>query len=83
VGEIDLIARRGKSIAFIEVKGRAGRTQAAEAVHAKNQSRVVRAAQWWLQQHPQFGAAEVRFDVCLIAWYRCPHHIPNAFSASH
>lgn len=81
VGEIDLILKRGRTIAFVEVKARAHHAQAAEAVHGRNQARVVRAAQWWLQRHGQYIEHEVRFDVCLIAWYRLPHHIAHAFSA--
>lgn len=82
VGEIDLIARRGRAIAFVEVKARKERSTAAEAVHGRNQARVVRAAQWWLSRHGQYIEHEVRFDVCLIAWYRLPHHIAHAFSAT-
>lgn len=81
VGEIDLIVKRGRTIAFVEVKGRAQRGSAAEAVHDKNQARVVRAAQWWLARHGQYIEHDVRFDVCLIAWYRLPHHIAHAFTA--
>lgn len=81
VGEIDLIVKRGKCIAFVEVKGRANRSTAAASIHGQNQARVVRAAQWWLQRHGQYIEHEVRFDVCLIAWYRWPHHIAHAFSA--
>lgn len=80
-GEIDIIARRGQRLLFVEVKGRSDRTLAAEAVHIRNQQRVVRAAQWYLQAHPELAGLEVRFDVCLVAWYRWPHHIPNAFGA--
>ena len=82
VGEIDLIVKRGRTIGFVEVKGRKDHHRAAESVHATNQARVVRAAQWWLQRHGQYIEHEVRFDVCLIAWYRWPHHIPHAFSAT-
>ena len=82
VGEIDLIIKRGRAIAFVEVKGRRDRTAAAESIHAQNQSRVVRAAQWWLSKHGQYIEHAVRFDVCLIAWYRWPHHITHAFTAS-
>ena len=81
VGEIDLIAKRRNTIAFIEVKGRRTRDGAAQSIHGRNQSRVVRAAQWWLQRHGQYIEHEVRFDACLIAWYRWPHHIPHAFTA--
>ena len=82
VGEIDLIAKRGRTIAFIEVKGRKHRDAAAESIHGQNQARVVRAAQWWLSKHGQYIEHEVRFDVCLIAWYRGIHHIAHAFSAA-
>ena len=81
VGEIDLIVKRRNTIAFVEVKGRTGHDAAAEAVHGKNQARVVRAAQWWLARHGQYIEHEVRFDVCLIALYRWPHHIAHAFTA--
>ncbi len=80
VGEIDLIARRGGRLVFVEVKARRTREAAAEAVHAKNQARVVRAAQHYLAAHPNVAPYEVRFDVIALAWYRLPTHIPNAFS---
>jgi putative endonuclease len=80
VGEIDLIMKRGRRLVFVEVKARADADNAAHAVHAKNQSRVVRAAQHYLASHPRYAQCEVRFDVCLIAWYHWPKHLPNAFS---
>jgi putative endonuclease len=82
VGEIDLIIKRGHTIAFVEVKGRRDRSSAAESIHGQNQARVVRAAQWWLSKHGQYIEHAVRFDVCLIAWYRGVHHIAHAFTAS-
>ena len=80
-GEIDLIMRRGKTLAFIEVKARANHADAAHAVHAKNQSRVMQAAQMFLIQHPTYQDYEVRFDALLIAWYRWPQHLVHAFSS--
>lgn len=79
VGEIDLIMRRGNVLAFIEVKGRAKNADAAFAIHAKNQSRVVRAAQHFLAHHPTYQQYQVRFDAVLIAWYRMPQHLAHAF----
>ena len=79
VGEIDLIARRGNILVFVEVKARAARDDAAHAIHAKNQSRVMRAAQMFLATHPAYARMQVRFDAVLLAWYRFPHHIKNAF----
>lgn len=79
VGEIDLVVRRGKTLVFVEVKARASHEAAAHAVHATNQSRVVRAAQVFLQRHPAYASYQVRFDVCLVAWYKRPRHLMNAF----
>jgi putative endonuclease len=80
LGEIDLIARRGRVLAFIEVKARKDKDTAAEAIHPRNQQRVMRAAQIFLQQHPEYTHATIRFDACLVPWYGWPHYIPEAFS---
>lgn len=79
VGEIDLVMKRGKQLVFVEVKARKQYSDAAEAVHSKNQARVVRAAHYYLQSHPQYAYCNLRFDVCAIAWYRLPKHLSNAF----
>ncbi len=81
VGEIDLIVRRGAFLVFVEVKARAHTDAAAHAVHAQNQSRVVRAAQYFLVSHPAYASHQVRFDAVLIAWYSMPQHRVHAFSA--
>jgi putative endonuclease len=81
LGEIDLIVRRGKTLVFVEVKARANRDDAAYAVHAKNQSRVVQASQMFLMAHPAYQEYQVRFDVVLVAWYSMPHHLVHAFGA--
>lgn len=79
-GEIDLIMRRGRTLVFIEVKARANRADAAFAIHAKNQSRVVNAARAFLSTHENYHDWNMRFDAIIIAWYRWPHHITHAFS---
>lgn len=81
LGEIDLIMTRGHTLVFVEVKLRRSRLQASASVHAGNQRRVVRAAQYFLQSHPRYAEYTVRFDVCLLAWYRLPYHLPHAFNA--
>lgn len=48
VGEIDLVALKGKRLAFIEVKRRKTAEDAAWTVPAKQRRRIVRAAQYWL-----------------------------------
>ncbi len=80
VGEIDLVVRRGRCLVFVEVKARGDHAQAAQAIHATNQSRVVRAAQYFLSRHPNYAAHDIRFDAVLIAWYRWPKHVVHAFA---
>jgi putative endonuclease len=79
VGEIDLVARKGRRLVFVEVKFRETAVAAAEAVHAKNRARVSRAAELYLQKHPEYTGWELRFDVLVLTPWSWPQHIPNAW----
>lgn len=80
-GEIDLVARRGDVLVFVEVKARGLLDQAAEAVTPRQQRRIVAAASVWLDAHPEDGHCDIRFDAILVAPRRLPRHIPAAFDA--
>ena len=56
-GEIDLIARRGGSIAFVEVKARADLEIAAISISATKRRRIARAARVWLARNPWAAAS--------------------------
>ena len=81
-GEIDLVARKRNLIAFIEVKARTSLDDAAYAVTARQQARIVNAAQAWLMAHPEHAEFDLRFDAILIAPRRLPRHLLAAFDAS-
>jgi len=81
-GEIDIVARRRNLIAFVEVKARASLDEAAYAVTARQQQRIVNAAQGWLMAHPEHADFELRFDAMLIAPRHLPRHLLAAFDAS-
>lgn len=66
VGEVDLIARRGNVISFVEVKARATKARAAEAVTPRQQSRIQRAAEYFLTTKPHLQTCDIRFDVALV-----------------
>jgi putative endonuclease len=63
--ELDLVVRRGRKLVFCEVKskGGVGFGDPLEMVTEEKQRRVRRAAEAWLQAHPEHGALSMRFDV--------------------
>lgn len=79
VGEIDLVALRNNSLAFIEVKRRKSQADAAWTLPTRQRRRIVRAAQYWLASHPEFAGYDMRFDVVLTAPWTWPRHMENAF----
>ena len=79
VGEIDLIAERFGTTVFVEVKARRKAESEAETLEGVNQSRIVRAAQYWLARHPTRAATPLRFDIIFLAPGRWPRHLTNAF----
>lgn len=80
VGEIDLVARRGRTVAFIEVKARRG-VNTAEALTPRQRRRIVRAARAFLQYRTGLAALDRRFDLILVRPWRWPRHLTNAWRA--
>jgi len=68
-GEIDLVARDGDAVVFVEVKERTGRSHGAavEAVTWAKRRKVVRAARAYASVHG-LSEARLRFDVVAIDW---------------
>lgn len=68
-GEIDLVARDGPVIAFVEVRFRrsARHGGAAASVGVRKRVRVQAAAAEWLARNPEHAAAPCRFDVVALA----------------
>ena len=81
-GEIDIVARRLRTLAFVEVKARARADDAVEAVTDRAKQRIVAAAQMWLAHNPGDAQRDIRFDVVLVTPGRMPRHLTNAFDAS-
>jgi putative endonuclease len=86
-GELDLIARRGGVLAFVEVKGRrsAACGSPEDAVDGRKRRQVARLSELWLAARPWAlrGVSEVRFDVVAVdATVHPPEvrHLPGAFT---
>ena len=77
VGEIDLVATRGSTVAIVEVKARANLDQALEALSPSQ--RLARAAGWLTASRPVFSTMAVRFDLILISPWKWPRHTTGAW----
>jgi len=80
-GEIDLVAKRGDHLAFIEVKGRKTHEEAAYAVLPRQQARIALAAEIFLGEHSELAHCSASFDVILVSPNRGCAHIEQAFLA--
>lgn len=78
-GEIELIARRGAVVAFVEVKARATLAQAADAVTPRQRRRIEAAATAFLAGRPDLAESHIRFDVVLVRPWARPVHQPDAW----
>ena len=81
LGEIDIAARRGGTLAIVEVKRRPDAGELGSAVTPAQQRRLVNAAGWLLSARPGLARLTVRFDVVLVTPGRLPLHLPNAWQA--
>jgi putative endonuclease len=81
VGEVDIVARRGRVLIFVEVKARSTLDAAAESLQVRQQRRIAAAASFWLSLNPHDVDSEIRFDAVLVAPGKIPRHIPAAFEA--
>ena len=78
-GEVDLVAEKDGLLAVVEVKARPSLRGAAEALSARQQARLVAAADILLAEHPEWGANGVRFDLLLVDQAGVVRRIADAF----
>lgn len=78
-GEIDIIARRGNVVAFIEVKARSDRETALEALRPTQKQRIMRSAEAFIVRTPGLSDADVRFDLMIVMPWRWPDHLIDAW----
>jgi putative endonuclease len=78
--ELDLVVRRGRVLAFVEVKSKSSGAfgDPFEMVDAVKIARIRRATELWLALHPELAGLHVRFDVIAERAGRI-EHLPDAF----
>ena len=77
-GEVDLVARRGKVLAFVEVKARATSAEADLSLDDYRLRRVAAAAEALAPRYARAGD-DIRIDAIYIVPRRLPRHIPNVW----
>jgi putative endonuclease len=77
-GEIDIIAKRGKLVIFVEVKARATTDAALLAIDTAKQQRFETAARNFVRRYP--GQRRYRADAILIRPGRWPLHVVDAMA---
>jgi putative endonuclease len=79
LGEIDLIARRRRILAFIEVKARLTEEEALFAVTPAQTGRIERAAMGFISRRPAYARFDLRYDIMVVLPWRWPRHLVDAW----
>jgi putative endonuclease len=77
-GEVDLVARRGRTVAFVEVKQRRSEDAADWALDHHRLRRVAVAAERLAPRFTRKGD-DIRIDALFIVPWRLPRHLPNVW----
>lgn len=79
VGEIDLLATRGKALVIVEVKHRATIEQALDCVSGRQSQRLLRAMHYAVSVLPHYAAYSWRCDLVALAPRHWPRHVISAW----
>ena len=78
-GEVDIIARRGDLVIFVEVKARKDLRAGVEAVSYTAERRIENAADHWLRRQSDATRLSLRHDIIVVRPWRWPTHFEGAF----
>ncbi|OCW57503.1 YraN family protein [Hoeflea olei] len=78
-GEIDLVARKGDLVAFVEVKARRDLAAGVDSVGYPAQRRIAAAAELFISRQPDGSTLSWRHDIVVVRPWRWPLHLPDAF----
>ena len=78
-GEIDIVAKCGRILAFIEVKARASEYEALESITHQQRARLQSAAATFLAQSSTLAKCDIRFDAMIVSERLWPGRIGDAW----
>lgn len=82
VGEIDIVARRGRVVAFVEVKYRRRVSAALESLTPSMQGRIIAAARHFIAAYPDYNDYALRFDLMAVSGFLSFRHLDNAWQVT-
>lgn len=77
LGEIDLVAVRGRRLAFVEVKRRNSLEEAEASLTIRQRQRLQRAAEYWVGKRPRYRDHDIGLDAILVVPRRWPRHLKD------
>jgi putative endonuclease len=78
-GEVDIIARRGDLVIFVEVKARKDLRAGVDAVSYTAERRIENAADHWLRRQSDATRLSLRHDIIVVRPWHWPTHFEGAF----
>ena len=79
--EIDLVARKGRMLVFVEVKSRRTQAQALESVTPQLRTRLEQAAHQWVSRRHGCSSLSGASTSCMLAPGKLPRHMRDAWRA--
>lgn len=79
IGEIDIVARKGDLLAFVEVKARRDLAAGVDAVNYPAQRRIAAAGELFISQQPDSTRLSWRHDIIVVSPWKWPVHLEDAF----
>lgn len=79
VGEIDIVARKGDLIAFVEVKARRDLAAGVDAVSYPAQRRIAAAGEVFISRQSDSAQLSWRHDIVVVSPWAWPVHLKDAF----
>lgn len=80
-GEIDFIAKRGKTLVFVEVKNRKNLEDAYYAISENQKQRIINGAKSFISRNQKYTNFDMRFDAVLVKLPFTIKHIKNAWES--
>ena len=78
-GELDIVARKGRILAIVEVKARHSLEEGINALTWHQQQRIIRGTSSFIGQRRKFAGLDIRYDLMVIRPWRLPFHSRQAF----